>query len=160
MFSLLDSTELLLENESVGLCWVSSSRLGFNTLPGGWFIAVNLFLQTFPIFYETTCSPLSRECHQNHSILDRRRGSWHVGSERPRLWCAAALSSVPSAGPRAASRLSLFRVQHCIAAHSLSVKTHPLIKVSDVVDCEIRVFFLLWVFLFVCLIVGGSIKRC
>ncbi|XP_027248829.1 ETS translocation variant 3 isoform X2 [Cricetulus griseus] len=41
--------------------------------------AVNLFLQTFPIFYETTSSPLSSECHQNHSTLDR------VCSERPSL---------------------------------------------------------------------------
>lgn len=52
-----------------------------------------------------------------------------------------------SAGLRAASRLSQSRLQHCITAPSLSVcpsiKTRPLRKVSDVVDGEIRVFFLL-----------------
>lgn len=91
LFRLLDTTKLLLGNESISLCWILNSRLCFNTLPSGSFIAVNLFLQTFPIFYETTRSPLSSECHQNHSPLSS------VCSERPSLWSAPASALLLSA---------------------------------------------------------------
>lgn len=61
-------------------------------------------------------------------------------------------SSVQGFELQAGSPRTLPRSQHCITAHHLSVcpaiKMQPLIKMSDGVVCEIRVFFLLWGFLF------------
>lgn len=137
IFRLLDTTKLLLGNESISLCWILNSRLRFNTLPSGSFIAVNLFLQTFPIFYETTSSPLSSECHQNHSpsvvfavkgqVSDLHQHSALLLSAR--LWTPLAAFLSGAAGFRSVLSGSIHSSSQPLVC---LMKTHPLTKVSGV----------------------------